>query len=288
MIEFALFILQSICCYTTIYLKEKEMIWVMVPGRPISIDVLACDTGGMVGTEIEKARAINPRGLEIIAHMVRPAWAPALVKELLTQEGGVRKDRTLVIGDYLADAVGNTVSELDTNNLLVGAPGREATTWDVGPLLNMSQSPFSQVLTFNALRGAIRAAFLVDSGAHNFGNILLLDYSSVNQPELTKMREALSAIPRLDYNQRGISDIRPDSLVITTFHPVEHQFGIIREVDNVLRNGKGIQVAVANSNAYDIRDYAKVLDKTEATGLVAVANYAATASIAAKIKRHRV
>ncbi len=235
-----------------------------------------------------------------------PEKVARLADELLSHEGELRWVKRRAVPVISGAGMSNVLTGVMKvsaryDDLNIGIPITDSMTGGLSSVLSTDEKPPRNPVLAVSLNGTYAAANI----AHRFnecgyGDVVVAD-TSIGAVDLVVKKLEIYGLP---FEVRDVADLDPDALVITPFALNATHW--LREIDEKLREGKGIQIAVKNSNPlivyesdehkgpqYDdtirMNEFAQYLAQfrhpMEATGFVSMGGYVNAAIVAAQIMR---
>jgi phosphoribosylcarboxyaminoimidazole (NCAIR) mutase len=235
-------------------------------------------------------------GLEVMVHYASADNTPDKVKDIMEELRKGDDAKAFLSGAGMANVLTGVVKTYSLpTDLVVGVPITDSKTEGTSSFLSTGEKlPGNPVLMvgLNNSYAALNIANRFRQGYDLSRQIVVNDSDTIDTPQefIDGVTKALEKIG-LNYELRPTNAICPDDIVVNPFYVCDR--ANIQNVDRALRDGKGIQIGVCIPLDYEgpdgdtLRDYAKCLDGTEATGVVSIASYANAVQMAAILTHNK-
>lgn len=226
---------------------------------------------------------------------------PEKVAELVAKYSNPDREPAAVIsGAGMSNVLTGVIkTHMLHDDLNIGVPISDSVTRGLSSLLSTDEKPpLNPVLAvgMNNTYAAANIAYRFALGGQ--GRVVVLGNEGrgreqVKQESIDKLAKELAGLG-IEYQVAGLDSVKKDDLVLTIYttfnqiHPYNQVDDVLlMNVDQALRQGRGIQIAVREKEPIKRWDqYMESLEGTEATAVVSIGVYKNAAMVAAQIMRN--
>ena len=226
-----------------------------------------------------------------------PEKLAVVMSELKSEEGD---NKVYIVGGRMNNGLTSIIrSYTNPNDLVIGIPVDDDKTNGLSSFISTSEKSFGSPILMAGLNNsyaALNIGYKILQRAEELksGNMMnnqIVIYEDKNNScsitrQLPQLRSELEQVG-LDYVSKFIDEIGPNDIVVNIFNIKDKLTTRLSRVDEILRNGLGIQIGILESQPYQKeQDYVQCLKGTKKTGIVSIGAYANAVHIAAQIAQN--